>query len=296
MEEKNEYIIFHVEGGLGKNIAATAVVKAINNQYPNKKIVVVTAWEEAWYHNPNVYRVYKFGQLSYFYDDFVFDNTKIFRYDPYHSEDFILKRDHLVPLWCKQFGIEYNGEAPEMFLTPREIEMAQDKIQPQAGLPIMVIQTNGGAGGQYSKKSWARDIPIDTAQEIVDHYKNKYRILHIRREDQPALNNVEPLTLPLRELFPVLLLSSKRLLIDSFVQHFCAAAELPSVVCWVSNTPNMFGYDINKNIMPVQDKISKFNKYAYLEENDITGNISEYPYPSLDIFNKNEIIEAIDSI
>ena len=30
-----KYIVFHIEGGIGKNIMATAVVKAIKKQHPD---------------------------------------------------------------------------------------------------------------------------------------------------------------------------------------------------------------------------------------------------------------------
>ena len=41
-----ENIIFEVVGGIGKNIVATAVVRAIKKQYPNKNIILQTAYPE----------------------------------------------------------------------------------------------------------------------------------------------------------------------------------------------------------------------------------------------------------
>lgn len=290
----NEYLVFHIEGGLGKNILATAVIEAVKKQYPEKKLIVVTAWEEPWYHNPNVYRVYKFGSLSYFYDDFIFDNTKIFRIDPYHTEGYLLRKKHLAEVWCDLYDVKFDNNQPKLYLTSREIESAKEKLKLD-NRPILLIQTNGGAPNQPSKHSWSRDIPITTAQQIADLYvKNGWRVVHNRRDDQPQLLNVDYMNLPFRETFAVCLFSQKRLLIDSFLQHACAALGLPSVVCWSETEPSVFGYKMHKNILPSAKKKSEFSKYAYLEKHDITGNMHDFPYENIEIFDPNLIIDHLE--
>jgi len=37
----DKFVIFHVEGGLGKNVAATAILKNIYKKYPDRKLIVV---------------------------------------------------------------------------------------------------------------------------------------------------------------------------------------------------------------------------------------------------------------
>jgi hypothetical protein len=34
------------------------------------------------------------------------------------------------------------------------------------------------------KYSWMRDMPLGVAQEVVNHFSNQYKIIHIRRDDQ----------------------------------------------------------------------------------------------------------------
>ncbi|MFN9903853.1 MAG: hypothetical protein ACK55Z_34775, partial [bacterium] len=111
-----------------------------------------------------------------------------------------------------------------------------------------VIQTNGGGENQPVKYSWMRDLPIKTAQDVVDYFAEKYKIFHIRREDQFALNNTTPIHGDFRQLATLISISEKRLFIDSFAQHTAAAFNLPSVVCWIGNTPKQFGYETNTNI------------------------------------------------
>jgi hypothetical protein len=60
-------IIFQIDGGIGKSIAATAVCKAIKKQHPNDKLLVLTGYPEVFLCNPYVDRAYSFNNLSYFY-------------------------------------------------------------------------------------------------------------------------------------------------------------------------------------------------------------------------------------
>jgi len=294
INENDKFIVFHSEGGHGKQCMGTAVIRAIKKQFPDRKIIVVTSWDAPFFYNPNVWRFYNFNQLQYFYDDYIKEDTKIFRHEVYHSEDHIMQRKHLTKSWCDMYGIEYDGYKPELYINPREIEIAKDKIKPD-GRPIMLLQTHGGSPqSQYSKKSWFRDMPIEIAQKIVNHFNKRYRILHIKTPDQPILQGVEPITLPHRELYAVFLLSQKRLFIDSFSQHIAAALNLQSTVVWIGNKPEVFGYPEHLNILPKANYIRELNKYSYLEQFDISGQIQQFPFDSVNVFDIDEIIESVE--
>ncbi len=56
---KEKYFIWHIQGGLGKNIAGTALVKTIKQTYPDRKLIMVTSWPEVYLNNPDVDRVYQ---------------------------------------------------------------------------------------------------------------------------------------------------------------------------------------------------------------------------------------------
>lgn len=289
-----KYLVFHAEGGHGKMCMSTAVVRALKKQYPDRKIIVVTPWDGPFFYNPNVWRFYAFNEMKYFFDDYInMKDVKIFRQESYHTEDHILQRKHLTKTWCDMYNIPYDGPMPELYLNPREIEIARDKIKPDSGKPIMLMQTHGGGQGQYSKKSWARDIPIEIAQNVVNYFSKSYRILHIRRPDQPELKGTELLTLPFRELYAVFQFSKKRLFMDSFAQHVAAALNLPSTVCWIANKSEVFGYDLHTNILPNAKVQQYFNKFSYLDQFDISGQVQQFPYDTVNLFDTNEIIRAV---
>ena len=48
-------IIFEISGGIGKNIVATAVIRALKKQYPEKNIILQTAYPDIFVNNPRFY-------------------------------------------------------------------------------------------------------------------------------------------------------------------------------------------------------------------------------------------------
>lgn len=295
IKKDDKFVILHSEGGHGKQVMATAVCRAIKKKYPDRKLIVVTSWDGPFFYNPDVWRFYNFGQMQYFFDDYIKEDTIILRHEVYHSEDHILQRKHLIDSWCGMYDIKSDGYQPKIYLNPREIEIARDKIKPD-GRPIMLLQTHGGSPtAQYSKKSWFRDMPIETAQKLVNYFSKTYRILHIRTPEQPALAGTELLNLPLRELYAVFTLSQKRLFIDSFSQHVAAALGLQSTVVWIGNKPEVFGYENNINIMPNAEYVRELNKFSYLDQFDISGQIQQFPYDNINVLDINEIIKGVNN-
>ena len=99
MEKK--YSIFHVEGGLGKHVMSTAVAQCIKNNYPDRELIVVCAYPEIFLNLQFVDRVYRLGNTSYFYEDFIKNkDSKIFKHEPYFTEDHIHKKLNLIENWC----------------------------------------------------------------------------------------------------------------------------------------------------------------------------------------------------
>ena len=287
-------IIFQIDGGIGKSVAATAVCKAIKTQYPKDKLFVITGYPEVFLCNPNVDKVFNFNNLSYFYEDHVEgQQVKMLLHNPYAETDFITHNGHLIKVWCEMFGIKYNGEQPELFINNREQTFFGNQIG-VSQKPIMVLQTNGGAQDQPNKYSWTRDLPTATAQKIVYAFANDYNIVHIRREDQIPLQGTTPIQADFRHIAVLISMSAKRLFIDSFAQHTAAALGLPSVVCWIGNTPSQFGYELHNNIIANAPTLKPELRHSVFSKYNISGNATEFPYNNEDeIFDVDAIIEAL---
>jgi hypothetical protein len=290
------YLVLTINGGIGKCIFGTALVQAFAEQRPDKKLIVVSGYPDVFINNPHVHRSFGFGNIQYFYETYIKDNeTEIFVHNPYDTTDYTYMRKHVIEIWCELCGLQYDKKyQPKIYLTQREIDffgknfMISDK-------PLFAIQTNGGADGQNVKYSWARDIPYQTAQNVVEHFKDKYTIVHLRRQDQMPLADTIPLTASFREIVVFMTMTQKRLFMDSFAQHLSASLELPSTVCWIVNSPVVFGYDINDNILANPFTKQPELRNAFLQAFNIGGELVEFPYSSEDeIFDTDKIIASLE--
>jgi hypothetical protein len=190
------------------------------------------------------------------------------------------------------FGIKYEGEQPKLYLTQREKDFYAKQFT--SDKPIFVIQTNGGAENQENKYSWARDIPYSVAQTVVNQFAHEFNVVHIRRNDQIQLQNTTSVQADFRALLGLINISEKRLFMDSFAQHSAKALGLDSVVCWIGNTPNQFGYDNNINIVANAETKKPELKNSFLSKYNIVGDLTEFPYNNEnEIFNVDEVIEAL---
>ena len=85
-------IIFQIEGGLGKSIMATALVKVIKKRYKNSNLIVVTAYPDVFLNNPNVFEVHHIDQINGLYLSRIKDQEcKVLALDPYRDSDFIVE-------------------------------------------------------------------------------------------------------------------------------------------------------------------------------------------------------------
>jgi hypothetical protein len=296
-----KYSIFHVQGGLGKHVVATAVAKCIKNNHPDRKLIVVCAWPDVFMNLSFVDRVYQLGNTSYFYQNYIQDkDSLIFHQEPYFTTDHINKKLPLIQTWCKMYGIKYNGEKPIVKFNKLQRKIAKDTWC-SGNKPIMVIHTNGGPMTLDAKPySWTRDMPHELAQEIVNHYKEDYTIYQVTKINSPKLDGAvhifatQEKLLSTMELFSILIHSKKRILIDSCLQHAAAALELSSTVLWNGTSPNIFGHDIHDNIstqIPHDFKLPG----SYLFDFDFHGPEIEYPFDDdAELYNFKQIIKSID--
>ena len=287
-------VIFQVDGGLGKSIMATAVLKAIKKQYSKANIIVVSSYPDVFIGNPNVNKVLTHETMSGIYEKYIMGKeAKVFVTDPYTTSDYITEEKHLIQLWCEMYGLTYNGEKPELFISKAEKQYFESFYK--LDKPIMVIQPHGGAFNQPLKYSWTRDIPQPIMQDIINHYANDYAILHVKREDQIIYENTFQALDSFRSIAVLLSMSSKRLLIDSSVMHIATALNLPSVVTWVGTNPKVFGFNIHTNIMANEPTKKPDLNHPHYSKYLLFQDISSIPYNDLyEVFDIQKIVDAID--
>ncbi len=293
-----KYSLFHVQGGFGKHIAATAVAKCIKNNHPSRELILTAVYTEIYQNLPFVDRVYQLGNTSYYYQTYVEDmDSLIFANEPYFTTDHVNKKLPLIQTWSKMYGLKYKGEMPQITFNHLQKKIAKNFWTTRAnGKPIMVIQTNGGLLNEQRPYLWARDMPIALAQKLVDHYEKDYHIFQITKPAGEVLDGVEVIKDPMSnmELVSVLLQSEKRILIDSCMQHAAAALKMPSVVLWNGTSPKVFGWEMHTNIQARKPAKFKLPNSVFFDF-DFIGVEAEYPYVDEDeeIFDFDKIIEAV---
>lgn len=291
-KSSEKYLIWHIQGGLGKNIAATALIKDLKETYSGRKLILIVSYPEVFLNNPYIDRVYQLGQAPYFYQDYIENkDVLIFRHEPYHQTGHITVTKHLIENWCDLMGLKYTKQKPEVFVNYVQRQAVNFWSRPR---PIMVIQTNGGPGdGQNYPYSWTRDLPQEIAQAIVNRFKNDYHIIQVTRPNGYQLEGVERFDKKVSnmELFAILVAAKKRILIDSCLQHAAAAFNLESTVFWIGTSPAVFGYDLHTNIVANLSKRSNQLIGSYLFDYQFENNVHECPFVNLkDIFDLDKVI------
>jgi hypothetical protein len=284
-------IIFQINGGIGKVIASTAICVSIKEKYPDCKLIVVSGYPEVFLGNKNVDRAFAFGQQAYFYQEHI-ENQEvlILAQEPYLETNHIKSKEHLVETWCNMYDLPFIQKHGELFLTQREKDfLGKGYISEK---PIFLIHANGGAN-EEQKYSWARDIPANVVNKVIAEYSNDYHIVQMRREHQIAYEGASSVLDSFRHLLVLMLLSEKRLLMDSFSQHAAAALHLPSTVLWIAHSPIVFGYELHNNIQALPHTIKPELRNSYFSKFNMIGDPVEFPYNNeLEIFDVDQIIKS----
>lgn len=291
---KDKYLVWHIEGGLGKNIAATSLISSIKKKYEDRKIIIVCSYPEIFLNFPDIDRVYPVGNTPYFYQDYIEDkDTLVFRHEGYFQNGHIKKEQHLIKSWCELLDLEYTNQTPVLLLN---LVQQRTTMHWHREKPIMVIQTNGGPLSDNRIYSWTRDIPPVISSLIVDQYSKDYHIIQICRNEKEAIPGVEAIYQQLSnfELITVLAASQKRILIDSSLQHAAAALNLPSTVLWIGTSPEVFGYEMHSNVKANPPKYKPKLIGSYLFDYSFEGEAIQCPYDNvLEMFDLEKLNESI---
>jgi hypothetical protein len=294
-QTKEKYLVWHIEGGLGKNIAATSLLSSIKEKYDDRKIIIVASYPELFLNFPEVERVYPAGNTLYFYQDYIEDkDTLVFRHEGYFQAGHINKQQHLIESWCQLLDLEYKQQQPVLLPNMVQQRMTNAWVREK---PVMIIQTNGGPLSDDRLYSWTRDIHPALAVKIAQYYAKDYHIIQICRNEKEAIPGVETITQPLSnfELISALAVSQKRVLIDSSLQHAAAALRLPSTVLWIGTSPKVFGYDLHTNVVAAKPKYKPKLIDSYLFDYSFDGRPEQCPYDGPEeMFSFKELVEHID--
>ena len=279
-------IYFKIDGGLGKH------VMAIKNKYPKSHLTVIVAYEDVFIHNPQVDEILGHDKMRGLYSKIKDQNNKFFVSDPYTTNSYFTHEKHLIKIWCDMFGLKYQGETPQLFLTQAEIDYYAPFYQTEK--PILVIHPHGGPSSQSLQYAWTRDLTKDAVLKVIEEFKNDYTIVQISQDGQHIYPDCLAAQDPYRSIAILLSMAKKRLLIDSSAQHLAKALGLKSTVCWVTTDSKVFGYKENDNIQANTYTRKPDYRNSIFEAHGLTEGIETFPYNNTsEVFDVNKIIESI---
>lgn len=260
-------VVIMSNGGIGKNIAATAIVATIKEKYPNKKIIVVASHTDVWMYHPHVHRVYNFNNALNLYDDY-FNDSLILGNEPYLEYGYATKKEHIIEAYGSLWDFDKPELKPVVHFLKREIEAAKKFLNNGCDEPTkkaILFQWAGGWLAPHQQcnceesdiearfnvgqmMGFRRSLPRETAQEIVDLLvKENFAIFEVKIPELQKLDNTLDISTPPRGIIALMPHIRSFIGIDSFLQHASAITKKRGLVLWGGTSSKCLGYSHNDN-------------------------------------------------
>lgn len=246
--------LYKIDGGIGKNIAFTGLIKELVERDGN--ICIESAYPEVFFGIPGVMMTYNSTDAKdhkKFYGHF--DN--VFAWDPYIGN--MWKGDvHMVDAWAKMFNLPdrpLSERMPKMYVDISAEEKAA--IDKELGdEPFYVIQITGGQspydikdvnnlpGYERNHMRQGRNmLLIDPLFKALTKEFDTHNMVQFGLPNEPKLKDAKQLALNYIQWLYVLSKADFFVGIDSMMQHYMAGLKKPGIVFWDMNTPEQFGWE-----------------------------------------------------
>ena len=249
----NTYII---EGGIGKQVAFTAIIDALVKK-DKEKIQVHSPYVDIFGGNTQIKFALDANTIPV-HDKRILDSQNICFCEPYKA-NFIKGEQHIIQSYCKLFGVKYDEKMRPKMFTDHYKEDAKRVAGTEKD--FIVVQFTGGqppAGfnlqNQYVSGDPSRNYHPHLTQKVIDLVRKKYedlKIINFSLPNEPAYKETErPDIIPFAQWHEILKLPNCKgfISVDSCLQHFARSAGRNGVVIWGGTRWTQFGYKQNRNI------------------------------------------------
>ncbi len=247
----NTYV---VDGGIGKNIAFTALIPKLAER-DGQAVQIHTPYLDCFAFNRSVHMAYE--QTIPLTDHRMASSDNIFYSEPYKS-NFVKGGQHLIESFCEILGIEYSADMTPKIYTSHLEERADAWLE-KAGISgkFMVVQFSGGQapinfqGGPYQSIMPLRNYPQFLAQKVIAALKAEYpniEIIDFSLPNEPQYSGAIQYEEHWAVMHEILKKAEGFIGIDSMLQHMSASAKKSGVVIWGQSRWTQFGYSHNKNL------------------------------------------------
>lgn len=293
---KAKKCVVAVEGGLGKNVMFTAVLKELSKKY--EKIYVLSPYFDVFKACPYVTDAFPMGQVSTLYQQLCLsEDCDVLWKEPYTNQKFIKKQVHLFDAWADELGITLTEKAMNMIPVinkydevPAVIEQTNKLQELIKGQPFILVQFCGGQSPLAPQKdAQGNAVPYNDhneglkrnyhrAQELIDLLHKEYpndRILHFALPNEPNYNGAEKVTAPYLVFHEICKYAHKVVCTDSSLQHLATGMCKDVTVIWGETRPEHFGYSCNKNVCAQ----NVMNSQPYFKPIGASPAIVDFPTP-----------------
>ena len=261
-------LLLHINGGLGKCIMATAVIRSYKAANPDSKIVVVSGYPEVFLHNPDVYKNFPFATPYLWQDYYGKPGWRVEAQEPYLTEPWIKNhKQHLIDIWCGMLRVPNVQKTPLLYFSGPETDELISQIRVEK--PLLVVQSTGGSNA--ASRSWTRNPPQQELEEWLEKRLDSNYILHLALPDTPQLKNVHQRVdnFDRRKAMCLCFYSQELVGIDSYSLHARAANSLAGTSHFffpLAETIERLGYSSeNMNYlvprMEIQEKLKDHQDY-----------------------------------
>ena len=284
----NTYI---VEGGIGKQVAFTAIIDALVKK-DKEKIQVHSPYVDIFGGNTNVKYALDSNSI-HLQDKRILDSQNIFHCEPYKT-NFIKGEYHIIQSFCKLFGVKYDEKMrPKMYTD----HYKNDAKKIAGDDNFIVVQFSGGqapAGfnpsNSYNSNDPTRNYHPHLAQKVVNLIKEKHenlKILNFSLPNEPNYEQtVKPKLIPFAQWHEILKLPNCKgfISVDSCLNHFARSVGRKGVVIWGGTRWIQFGYKENINVNNWWNEWDEWDE-EWFEPQD-PRNIQVEPSELVDYFEK----------
>lgn len=264
--------LLFVNGGIGKNIIFTSLLKKLEKKY-NDKISVVTEHNEVYYNNSSIEDIisdFDFTDLERNKKEFHKFNNLI-SYDPYQSI-YCCNNDHIKKTWFELFDIKYENEMNDI-----EICDYSKKVNERYGNQryfIFQLTSSQSIKNNNHILNSIKNYDFDKSLRLISLLSYNFpniQFLDFSHDNEYNFNfpNVHKYYGNFLGIQTLLKNSLGFISVDSSLQHLAATKQISKkgIVLWNSKItiPDKIGYNENINIIDNCNRPIMINEYKILE-------------------------------
>ncbi|MCD6149083.1 hypothetical protein J7J18_06955 [bacterium] len=233
-------IALELTGGLGKNIAFTAVLP-----YLDSKPTILCSFPVAFENSPYVEECVPWPSSNFR----VLSEFDIRKVEPYYVADYRQGKITLIEAIFRSCDVKLvQGAAPKLYLTDKEKKDARAYLD-RKGRPVILFQPFGASTDVSSPlSSGQRSLSKDQALKLARFLSDFGTVLVLRGLSQPSLPGFEHPDLNLR--FSISLVSEADALVgvDSWLCHAGAALGKRGFFIFTSTDPRQLSYPLHISV------------------------------------------------